>query len=45
MNDSLAENVRRGHSLGWSFTPLAGKRPTLKGWQQRPRETLEEALA
>ena len=45
MTDSLAENVRRGHLLGWSFTPLAGKRPVLKDWQKRPRETLEEALA
>jgi hypothetical protein len=45
MNDSLAENVRRGHSLGWSFTPLAGKRPTLKSWPTLPRETLAEALA
>ena len=41
----LAANVEYGYRLGWSFTPLAGKRPTLKGWQQRPRETLEEALA
>ena len=38
-------SVRHGHELGWSFTPLAGKRPTLKGWQERPREILEEALA
>ncbi len=41
----LAANVRLGHEQGWSFTPLAGKRPTLEGWQKRPRETLEEALA
>ncbi|MFB3893611.1 MAG: bifunctional DNA primase/polymerase [Phycisphaerae bacterium] len=41
----LAANVRLGHGMGWSFTPLAGKRPTLEGWQKRPRETLEEALA
>lgn len=37
-------SVRRGHELGWSFTPLSGKRPLLKGWQDRPRETLEQAL-
>jgi len=42
---SLVENIRRGYGLGWSFTPLSGKRPTLRGWQQRPRETLEEAVA
>ena len=41
----LAANVRLGHGMGWSFTPLAGKRPTLEGWQKRPHETLEEALA
>lgn len=41
----LAASIKYGHRLGWSFTPLAGKRPTLKGWQQRPRETLEDALA
>ena len=41
----LVQNVRYGHGLGWSFTPLVGKRPTLKGWQGRPRETLEQALA
>jgi hypothetical protein len=37
--------VRLGHELGWSFTPLAGKKPILPEWQKRPRETLEEALA
>ncbi|MFA6135238.1 MAG: phage/plasmid primase, P4 family [Phycisphaerae bacterium] len=37
-------SVRHGHELGWSFTPLAGKRPTLKAWQDRPRESLEETL-
>ena len=44
-DSSLAANVRLGHEQGWSFTPLAGKRPTLEGWQKRPRETLEGALA
>ncbi len=42
---NLIENVRRGYELGWSFTPLSGKKPVLSGWQERPRETLEEALA
>ncbi len=40
----LAVSVEYGHALGWSFTPLAGKRPTRKGWQAAPRETLEEAI-
>jgi len=44
-NNALIANVRLGYSLGWSFTPLAGKRPILKGWQKRPREAMEEALA
>jgi putative DNA primase/helicase len=41
----LAANVEHGCRCGWSFTPLAGKRPTLKGWQSAPRESLEQALA
>jgi hypothetical protein len=45
VGSALAQSVRYGHGLGWSFTPLLGKRPTLKGWQDRPRETLEQALA
>jgi hypothetical protein len=46
MSDNLLSvSIEYGHGLGWSFTPLAGKRPTLKGWQDRPRETLQEALA
>ena len=44
-DNPLAANVRYGYSLGWSFTPLAGKRPVLKGWQSTPRESLEQALA
>ena len=40
----LSENIRFGYERGWSFTPLSGKRPILPGWQERPRETLEEAL-
>lgn len=41
----LIANVRLGHEMGWSFTPLSGKRPTLEGWQKRPRETVDEAAA
>lgn len=44
-NTALIANVRLGYSLGWLFTPLAGKRPILKGWQKRPREAMEEATA
>jgi hypothetical protein len=44
-SDALVASVCLGYGLGWSFTPLAGKRPILKGWQHRPRETLEQALA
>ena len=44
MTPDLTENIRRCHELGWSFTPLNGKKPVLPGWQERPRETLEEAL-
>jgi len=41
----LAANIEYGYGLGWSFTPLTGKRPTLKSWPTLPRETLAEALA
>lgn len=41
----LKSNVEYGYELGWSFTPLSGKRPKLKAWQDRPRETLDKALA
>ena len=44
-DNSLMLNVRIGHGRGWSFTPLAGKRPILKAWQNAPRETLDQALA
>jgi hypothetical protein len=44
MTTPLADNVEYGYSLGWSFTPLSGKRPTLNGWQARPRAELAEAL-
>jgi len=45
LNNPLAANVEYGYGLGCSFTPVSGKRPILKNWQQQPRETLEEALA
>lgn len=41
----LVRNVRYGYGLGWWFTPLAGKRPRLTGWQALPRESLQQALA
>jgi len=41
---ALAANVRIGYGLGWSFTPLAGKRPVLKAWQTAARESLDQAL-
>jgi len=44
MSGCLVENVRAGYLMGWAFTPLAGKRPTLKGWQSAPREKIEQAL-
>lgn len=37
--------VNLGYELGWSFTPLSGKRPLLDRWQKREREPLEQALA
>jgi hypothetical protein len=45
LKDSLADNIRYGHSQKLSFTPLKGKKPTRKGWQSAARETLDEALA
>ena len=45
MKDGLVENVRRGHDLGWSFTPLHGKKPFLDGWSSLPKESMEEAMA
>jgi hypothetical protein len=44
MTEGLVENVWAGHLMGWSFTPLVGKKPVLKGWQSAPHETLQEAL-
>jgi putative DNA primase/helicase len=40
----LKHNIQIGHSIGFSFTPLDGKRPILKEWQSRPRESLREAI-
>jgi hypothetical protein len=39
------EEVRTSIARGWAFTPLSGKAPTLKGWTNGPRATLEEVLA
>lgn len=36
--------VELGYSLGWSFTPLRGKRPMRIGWQRAERESLQMAL-
>lgn len=44
-NNMLIANIHLGRRLGWSFTSLEGKRPILQGWQSRPRESIEEALA
>ena len=44
MSSDLVANVSAGHLIGWSFTPLVGKKPVLKGWQSAPRETLQQAL-
>lgn len=37
--------VVTGRILGWSFTPLRGKRPIGDGWQSAPREDEPTALA
>jgi hypothetical protein len=42
---TLAASVRDGYARGWAYTPLQGKRPTLKGWNTRPRASLDESLA
>ncbi len=44
-DNPLKSNIEYGCELGWSFTPLAGKRPILNRWQGRPRAPLEQALA
>ncbi|MDX9974071.1 MAG: bifunctional DNA primase/polymerase, partial [FCB group bacterium] len=40
----LVAEVVKGHARGWSFTPLAGKRPTSPGWQRQPRATLDQVI-
>lgn len=37
--------VTMGRILGWSFTPLLGKRPTMTGWESAPREDEPTAMA
>ena len=44
-DSDLARNVKYCYGLGWSFTPLVGKRPILHRWQVQAREMLEQALA
>ena len=39
------EATEQGYSLGWSYLRLRGKRPIEKGWSERPRESLKEALS
>ena len=34
----------QGYELGWSYVQLRGKRPVERGWTDRPRESLEQAL-
>ncbi|NQT19530.1 MAG: bifunctional DNA primase/polymerase [Planctomycetes bacterium] len=41
---SFEDSVRVGHKMGWSFTPLAGKRPTLQAWQKAPTPPLGDVL-
>lgn len=40
----LTKQIRAGHAIGWSFTPLNGKRPRLNGWQEAPRASLDQSL-
>jgi putative DNA primase/helicase len=35
--------VRDGHPMGFSFMPVKGKKPFLKGWQKQACETLDQA--
>ena len=41
---NLAVNVTQAFEEGWSFTPLHGKKPRFKGWQERGRASLTEVL-
>ena len=43
-DNDLAANVERAYDLGFSFTPLRGKIPILKGWQERKRASLKRVL-
>lgn len=43
--DTPEAGLRFCYALGWSFTPLSGKRPILDKWTTRPRETADEAAA
>ncbi len=36
-NDERVAEVAKGHARGWQFSPLHGKRPTLRKWQKMPR--------
>lgn len=36
--------VAAAYDRGWAFTPLAGKKPTRKGWTTEPRASLESTL-
>ena len=36
--------VRDGYDRGWSYTPLSGKRPTLRAWQSAPRPSLDQCV-
>lgn len=40
----LEQVVSYGYRLGWSFTPLDGKKPTLPKWTTRPRATLYQSI-
>jgi len=44
-DNPLVANVQYGYQLGWSFTPLHGKKPFLDGWSSLPKESMEEAMA
>jgi hypothetical protein len=43
-NTYRIEQVRRAFALGFSFTPLRGKKAFLDAWQALPRETIEVAV-
>jgi hypothetical protein len=41
---TIAVHITNGKALGWSFTPLTGKRPTLMRWPTLPRESVDDAV-